>query len=192
MVNDTQKQFVTALNYFLNKEGRGSQARLAKTLGIDRSYLNAIVKGRSPGPQEKKDKIAAYFNLHYESMLSLGRWILSGGGNQPGETWQPTDSIEHYPPLITPESSPEKLEKDTLLRTAEHSSIYEFSSRDKKDKNMRLVAEWINQQDEPEEYWTLVKIILKREEPAFREWLKKQSSGDNRGRFPENKSVVGE
>ena len=190
MVNDTQKQFIAALNFLLKKKGHGAQAKLAKTLGIDRSYLNAIVKGRAPGPQEKKDKIAAYFNLHYESMLSLGRWLLSG--RYPGETSQPPDIAEDWSSLITPERSPEKLEKDILLRSGEHSSIYEFSARDKKDKNMMLIADWINQQEEPGEYWILLKMFLRREEPEFKEWLKKQSTGDNRGRLPENKSVVGE
>ena len=175
MVNDTQKQFVAALNYLLDKEGRGAQAKLARALGIDRSYLNAIVKGRAPGPQEKKDKIAAYFNLHYESMLSLGRWLLSG--QRSSDNWQPPD-----------------FEINSLTTTAENEKhlIYEFSPRDKKDKNMMLIAEWISQQEDPAEYWTLLKMFLRREEPEFKEWLKKRATGDNQGRFPENKSAVGE
>lgn len=287
MGNEAQKQFIAALNFLLKKEGHGSQARLARALKIDSGYLNNILKGRTPGSQEKKEKIASYFNRHYESMLSLGRWLLSdlpGGvfeaisskildlskemrdpnlcfniaiysllqkmdmealkklsakcdisleslndllqgnsflnlsiekneqiasyfnlryesalalGNQlltgkyPEETLQPTNNVEDWFSLIPPGTSPKKPGKDSLCLNEQHIK-YQSSTRKKKDKNMLLIAEWINQQDEPDEYWTLLKIILKREEPEFKDWLKKQSSGDNQDRFPENKSAVGE
>jgi len=184
MRNEAQKQFVAALNFLLRREGRGSQAKLARALKIDSGYLNNIVKGRSPGSQEKKEKIAAYFDLHYESMLSLGRWLLSG--NQPAEEWKPTQ-WEEWRNIVNSGKSLKHTRQDH-----ESPSIYEFSPRDKKDKNMRLIAEWINQQEDPGEYWTLLKMFLRREEPDFKEWLKKRASTDNKGGFPENKSAVGE
>ena len=296
MKNEAQKQFVAALNFLLKKEGRGSQARLARAIGIDSGYLNNIVKGRTPGSQEKKEKIASYFNLRYESMLSLGRWILFGF---PGEIFESISSearklserlkdpklcfnfalyfLIHKRSEVIDELcakcdinrevfdnllagtlvdfSPEKKEQIASrfnldyekmvalgyqLLTAEHPGklvisneddsdliidedlladllvdggedlvickyresdlptlkeqhpIYEFSPRDKKDKNMMLIAEWISQQEDPAEYWTLLKMFLRREEPEFKEWLKKRTTGDNQGRFPENKSAVGE
>jgi len=173
MKNDTQKQFIAALNYLLNKQGRGAQSQLAKALGIDRSYLNAIVKGRSPGPQEKKDKIAAYFDLHYESMLSLGRWLLSG--DSPVEDKEISEWEENWCNKIKSEQSDNGSRKEAM-QIREASGIYQFSPRDKKDKNMLLIAEWINQQDDPSEYWTLLKMVLRREEPEFKEWLKQMAA----------------
>lgn len=95
MDTDAQKQFVTALNYLLEKQGRGAQARLANETKIDRGFLNAIVKGRSPGPQEKKEKIAGYFNFNYEDMLSLGRYIINNG-TADGWSKSPQRQIEDY------------------------------------------------------------------------------------------------
>lgn len=279
MGNEAQKQFVTALNFLLKKKGHGSQARLARTIEIDSGYLNNIIKGRTPGPQEKKEKIASYFNLHYESMLSLGRWLLSG---YPGEAFETISSkvlelskemrdpnirfniamyfllqktdIEalkklsskcdigleslnnllkgnfflnlssekkeqiasyfdlHYESMLTlgsrllsghhpgetwqqpaPEKEHGKLEKQTIAVHEQHPT-FELSARDKdkKDKNMMLIAEWINQQEDPWDYWTLLKMLLKQQEPEFKEWLKKRPSDNNQDRLPENKSVVGE
>ena len=143
MGSKAQKQFVSALNVLLKKQGHGSQARLARALNIDSGYLNNILKGRSPGSQEKKENIAEYFGLQYESMLTLGRQLLSDHDQYPDEeTWQSPDN------------------QVALL----------------KDKNMMLIAKWINQQDEPSEYWVLLKMFLRREESEFKEWLKKRSN----------------
>lgn len=71
-------QFRAALNYLLAKEGRKAQTRLAEEQGIDRGYLNAIIKGRKSGSDAIRTKITAYFNLDYEEMLSLGRRIVDG------------------------------------------------------------------------------------------------------------------
>ncbi|MBU0910592.1 MAG: hypothetical protein KJ717_13580, partial [Proteobacteria bacterium] len=50
--------------------------RLANEQRIDRGYLNAIVKGRKPGSEQVRAKIAAHFHMTYEEMLSLGRNLL--------------------------------------------------------------------------------------------------------------------
>ncbi|OKY73949.1 MAG: hypothetical protein BM485_15955 [Desulfobulbaceae bacterium DB1] len=67
----------------MTQEGRGAQSRLAGQQNIDRGYLNAIVKGRKPGSEEVRAKIAGHFNMTYESMLALGRGLL---GKAKGET----------------------------------------------------------------------------------------------------------
>jgi hypothetical protein len=82
------QQFHAALSYLLKKEGRGAQSRLADQQKIDRGYLNGIVKGRKPGSEKVRGKIAAYFEMTYEDILALGRRLLSkkeGGGDEKSE-----------------------------------------------------------------------------------------------------------
>lgn len=78
MDQSASNQFRTALVYLLDREGRGAQTRLAEVQEIDRGYLNAIVRGRKPGSEKLRSKIAAHFDMVYEEMLSLGRRILNG------------------------------------------------------------------------------------------------------------------
>jgi len=72
------QQFQTALCYLLKKEGRGAQSRLSVQMGIDKGYLNGIIKGRKPGSEAVRGKIAAFFGTTYEDMLILGRQLLEG------------------------------------------------------------------------------------------------------------------
>lgn len=76
MAQSVSNQFRAALTHLLAQEGRGAQTRLANQQGIDRGYLNAIVKGRKPGSDDIRDKITTHFNLDYEDMLALGRCLL--------------------------------------------------------------------------------------------------------------------
>mgnify|MGYP003601852855 CR=1 FL=1 len=78
MSNDIPTQFRTALNHLLQQEGRGAQVRLARVENIDRGYLNAIIKGRKPGAEAIRSRIAAHFGMTYEEMLLLGRRLLAG------------------------------------------------------------------------------------------------------------------
>ncbi|MDD5434808.1 MAG: hypothetical protein PH343_05200 [Nitrospira sp.] len=78
MSKSASNQFHAALSYLLKKEGRGSQTRLSNQQSIDRGYLNAIIKGRKPGSEDVREKIASHFNLAYEEMLVLGRTLLEG------------------------------------------------------------------------------------------------------------------
>ncbi len=77
MAQSVTHQFQAALAHLLAQEGRGAQSRLAGQQNIDRGYLNAIVKGRKPGSEEVRAKIAGHFNMTFEDMLALGRGILS-------------------------------------------------------------------------------------------------------------------
>jgi len=79
MAQSVTNQFQAALTYLLTQEGRGAQSRLAGQQKIDRGYLNAIVKGRKPGSEDVRAKIALHFNMTYEDMLTLGRNILDSG-----------------------------------------------------------------------------------------------------------------
>jgi len=78
MNNSIPDQFRTALNHLLYQEGRGAQVRLSATQNIDRGYLNAIIKGRKPGAEEIRARIASHFGITYEEMLALGRRLLEG------------------------------------------------------------------------------------------------------------------
>ena len=78
MNNDIPTQFRTALNHLLQQEGRGAQVRLARIENIDRGYLNAIIKGRKPGAEAIRSRIAVHFGMTYEEMLLLGRRLLAG------------------------------------------------------------------------------------------------------------------
>ena len=71
------QQFHAALCHLLKKEGRGAQSRLAIQQKIDRGYLNGIIKGRKPGSEKVRGKIAAYFQMTYDEMLLLGRRLLA-------------------------------------------------------------------------------------------------------------------
>ena len=79
MTNSIPNQFRAALNHLLREEGRGAQVRLSTSQDIDRGYLNAIIKGRKPGAEDIRAKIATHFGMTYEEMLALGRRIQEGG-----------------------------------------------------------------------------------------------------------------
>ena len=76
MAQSVSNHFNAALTYLLHQAGRGAQSHLAGQQKIDRGYLNAIIKGRKPGSDDVRAKIAAHFHLTYEDMLALGRRIL--------------------------------------------------------------------------------------------------------------------
>lgn len=92
MAQSVSNHFRTALSHLLAQEGRGAQSSLAGQQNIDRGYLNAIIKGRKPGSEEVRAKIASYFDITYEDMLVLGRRILEKEeGISVG--WQESDQI---------------------------------------------------------------------------------------------------
>jgi hypothetical protein len=74
------EKFQAALKHLLDQEGRGAQTRLATQQGIDRGYLNAIVKGRVAGSDAIRARIADHFETTFEDMLALGRQILEEEG----------------------------------------------------------------------------------------------------------------
>lgn len=183
-MSKTDKKFRTALDFLLTQEGRTAQARLSKEHGIDPGYLNSIIKGRKPGSIVVKEKIAAHFELEYEDMLLLGHWILSGN---PGEVWKQTDSIFGEKFLA---ARSERNDLQDAHVTHEPDKIYLAGKTIGHDKNMQLIAEWVNQQDEPGDFWILLKMTLAQKYPDFDTWLKKRSSGDHQHRLPEGQTIV--
>jgi len=85
MNQSVSNHFNAALTYLLHQAGRGAQSHLAVQQKIDRGYLNAIVKGRKPGSDDVRAKIAGHFHLTYEDMLALGRRILGNREENLGE-----------------------------------------------------------------------------------------------------------
>ena len=170
-MSKTDKKFRTALDFLLNKEGRNAQARLAKQQSIDSGYLNSIIKGRKPGSITVREKIAAHFELEYEDLLYLGRWILSG---KDGNTWKTIDSM-----LGGTSDTKMQLQAFTAKK---------YSSD---DKNLKLLIEWINLQNEPGDYWIFIKMEMSRKYPEFDTWLKKRRGEDHQHQLLEEQSVVG-
>ena len=78
MSNSIPNQFRVALNHLLVQEGRGAQVRLSIAQNIDRGYLNAIIKGRKPGAEDIRARIATHFGMTDEGMLALGRSLQEG------------------------------------------------------------------------------------------------------------------
>lgn len=153
IMSKTDNKFRTALDFLLSREGRKAQSRLSKEQMIDSGYLNSIIKGRKPGSISVREKIASHFKLEYEDMLYLGRWILSGND---GNDWT----------VLNDEKTAEPAAKASAI----------FRSKSKicsDDKNLQLLSEWINMQNESGDFWTLIKMDLSRKYPEFDAWLKK-------------------
>jgi plasmid maintenance system antidote protein VapI len=102
MNNVIAEQFRAALNFLLHQEGRGAQVRLSVAQDIDRGYLNAVIKGRKPGAEEIRLRIADHFGMTYEAMLTLGRAVQDGivmqrqGISQPQPSKDTQSSGESY------------------------------------------------------------------------------------------------
>jgi len=96
-------KFRKALEYFIKKRGRGIQLKIGQKTGINPVYLNHIIKGRKPGSEEVREKIASFFGLSYENFLALGAWLLEG--KNPDE-WFMQKALEKddgvsIPPMIS-------------------------------------------------------------------------------------------
>ncbi len=70
--------FRAAFEYLLNKKGHGAQSEITKKTGIRKSYINNVLKGRSPGDEERRRLISNALGLRYEDMIFLGENILGG------------------------------------------------------------------------------------------------------------------
>jgi len=67
-------KFITALEKLLKERGI-TQAELARRLGISKQHLHNIIKGRRSGSDEMRERIANFFGLTFEQMLSIGAQI---------------------------------------------------------------------------------------------------------------------
>lgn len=82
---DIREIFSMAAKHALKDRGLKQNA-LAKKIGMSISALNNYVNGRREGDEGTRRKIAQALGYSYESMLSLGQWILDG--NDPAD-WRP-------------------------------------------------------------------------------------------------------
>ena len=68
--------FRKALASFLDGKGRGSQRKLAETIGIPASLLNDFLKSRRPISEAKREQIATYCGYTYEEFVAFGRKLM--------------------------------------------------------------------------------------------------------------------
>lgn len=131
MSKSASNQFHTALSYLLKKEGRGSQTRLSTQQSIDRGYLNAIIKGRKPGSEDVREKIASHFNLAYEEMLVLGRTLLEGDeGTKEYAGKCPNGTAGQEVPTVFSQIA-DKGERDSKIKPIEKAAKNEYNISDK-------------------------------------------------------------
>ncbi|MDL2268840.1 LexA family transcriptional regulator [Desulfosarcina sp. OttesenSCG-928-A07] len=96
---DPKEMFRAALLYLLSQGGRGTQMRLSRAVKIASTYITDIKGGKRPVSSRYAEGIARFFEMTYEEMVGLGRWILSG---KDPEQWQSahTRAIETEPSFI--------------------------------------------------------------------------------------------
>ncbi len=76
MAEQINQYFQTALNYFLDKKGFGSQSYFARKTGVSQQTISLIARGKAPGKEGPRRKIAEAAGFSYESFLNLGEAIL--------------------------------------------------------------------------------------------------------------------
>jgi PAS domain S-box-containing protein len=96
MSSDLQDIFSLAAKYFYKKykkEG-GSQAGLAKKLGITQSYVSAVINGSKTSSLELQNQIANILYGPFEEFLTIGRRIQKELEPEPIEKPEPKDDVE--------------------------------------------------------------------------------------------------
>ena len=108
-MNKLEELFRAAALHLTSRK-RGEQARISKEMDIHGPYLNAILKGRKPGTEEIRRKIAAalgYEGRRYEDFLEIGRSVLEGH--------EPPEPVKS--PVIIPRGIPDmELDSYNFLR----------------------------------------------------------------------------
>ena len=66
------------MQHLLASRGHGAQTELAEALGLSRSAINDMVKGRKGASSKMQEKVAAYFGLSLGEMLRIGENLLQG------------------------------------------------------------------------------------------------------------------
>lgn len=96
MRSDLQDIFSLAAKHFYKKykkEG-GSQAELAKKLGITQSYVSAVINGSKTSSLELQNQIANILYGPFEEFLTIGRRIQKGLEPEPIEKPEPENDVE--------------------------------------------------------------------------------------------------
>ncbi len=133
-----QEHFLAALNFLLKKEGFGSQKKLANAVDMRPNFLNNIIKGKSPGPQDKKEKIADYFGMKYEEMLAFGRKLIE----EDNKNFSVRETPAVYRTARNDKSSELPINIDLLSESIEHTFQYLGDNLNEKpiDKLSKVIA----------------------------------------------------
>ncbi|HHO48211.1 MAG TPA: PAS domain S-box protein [Desulfobacteraceae bacterium] len=96
MENDVHEIFRLAAKYFYRKYKKniGSQAQIAKKLGITPSYVSAIMSGSKTASLELQNQIAAVLYGPYEEFLMIGRRIKNNLDPELKEKFDTDDGVE--------------------------------------------------------------------------------------------------
>lgn len=130
------EQFRAALLWKLSVSGR-KQYDIADSCGVITQYLTHIKNGNKNGSEEVGRDLSREFDLTYEEMLSLDQHIIKTGS---AEGWKQTANINCELPSL-----------GSNIRIEEE------------NRNMKIISEWIDSQDEPSDYWIELKQYLKKE-----------------------------
>jgi transcriptional regulator with XRE-family HTH domain len=68
----TAKAFAVAARYMVHQGAHGTQAELARQLGVGRAYLNDLLQGRKDWPLEHMDRFAELFDLTVPEVVMMG------------------------------------------------------------------------------------------------------------------------
>jgi transcriptional regulator with XRE-family HTH domain len=96
MGSDLQDIFKLASKHFYKKYKKkgGSQAQIAEQLGINQSYVSAVMSGSKTASLELQNQIANILYGPFEEFLAVGRRIQKGLDPEPVEELEPEDSVE--------------------------------------------------------------------------------------------------
>ena len=96
MGSDLQDIFSLAAKHFYKKykKGGGSQAEIAKKLGINQSYVSAVINGSKTASLELQSQIADILYGPFEEFLAVGRRIQNNLDPEINDPFQPEGGVE--------------------------------------------------------------------------------------------------
>lgn len=96
MSSDLQNIFRLAAKHFYKQYKRkgGSQAEIAKKLGITQSYVSAVINGSKTASLELQSQIATTLYGPFEEFLAVGRRIQNDREPEPVEKPEPKEGVE--------------------------------------------------------------------------------------------------
>ena len=77
--------FVAALQKNLKDQGRGAKKKLAASVGVSPNHLSDILGLRKNAGHKLKERIAEDLGVSFEDLLVLGRRLLEGQDDAPGD-----------------------------------------------------------------------------------------------------------
>ena len=103
MANDLHEIFLLAAQHFYKKYKKkgGSQARLAKQLGITQSYISAVISGSKSPSLELQNAIANILYGPYDEFLLAGRRIQNKLDPELNNNPEPDENVENLIARLT-------------------------------------------------------------------------------------------